>query len=1083
MNTIKTILFVENDPVALEMYKNRLQREGFHVESAMDGLEALKLLSQHSPDLVVLDVVLPRLSGSDVLNYIRANPRIQHLPVAVFSNAPMTEPDEQISLAGPTRRLLKTDCTFPMLLQTIHDMLAAASVSASTVASSPDMPQPQNPGALFGPPRASSAPDGQTEFLTRALAEIPKIREHCFAYIKSPASPAGLQHLPDLHRRIHYLSDHAGNVGFTRLAMLANAFDTLLSEIIAKPSWVTPSVLQTIAQAVDCLGYLLKTNTSELAQPMPQAKVLAVDDDAVCNHVIVNTLKRAGFDARSVDHPLTALQLLESQPFDLILLDISMPGMSGFELCEKLRALPHGKAIPVIFITGHNNFDNRKQSVLSGGHDFIIKPVSPSELALKATIHLLKGRAQRSPLPAAAESPAASNPTRLSAQGEAVKAPAAATAVSIALGNFAEDSSLPRELPTDAAVNELAQVELQAAASIASTPAQGGQPNLVFPANQFLPSTESSNSNIENATPPAPITPASTAAIPDEQAATFQPVGANLAAEQGGGDLRINLPTEVFSAAGTPATNGLTQAAPGSADAELAAEFGPAVFPEELFQPLPATPLQPSTDLPGDADAANDSPTPQTESDNSAPVSERPWDPRPPVKEPIPAESAGSQLKETEARCNDLEQQLASARRELVEWQAKIADERQVAAHWQAELKDFKDRVDRLTADLDKAKSAQDQHAADRARFESELREQLNAAKAAADQSGARLKDKEAHSSQLQEQLTGAQRERDESRAQFTAAQQAAEKAELEIKGLRERVGQLTAELDQVRAAQAQQSAERTSREAELREQLETAQTASGQSQGLLKDKEARCAQLEEQLAAAQRERNEVQAQFTAVQQAATNRELEIKGLKDRVGQLTADLEQARAAQAQQSAERTSREAELREQLETAKIASGQSQGLLKDKEARCAQLEEQLAGIRRERDEFEGKWTAEQQAAATAQQETRDLRDQIARLTTDLTQAKSIEEQQAADRTRLESEIRSLTEAEEALRVELAAARERRAFQDGEIRDKQKKLLDVLRENILLLEGSLQIEGPATGAFPPQGPSSESGPAGATQS
>ncbi len=403
MSTIKTILFVENDPVALQMYNNRLEREGFHLETAQDGLEALKILSQLTPDLVVLDMILPKLGGGDVLKFMRADTRLKSLPVIIFSNAPLTELPQGLEQAGPTRHLLKSDCTFPMLLQSIGDFLAAASTDGSSVAPVDDCSsaQPQAGTSQVEATSPSSAPvtAGCAEFLREALAEVPRIREHCFAYIKAPASPASLQHLPNLYQHVHFLSANAAKSGCARVAMLTAAFDTLLSEIMVKPSWVTPSVLQTIAQAVDCLGFLLKSNEVDLSQPMPQARVLAVDDDAVCNHVMVTTLKRAKFDAKSVDDPLVALQLLQTNHYDLVLLDINMPDLTGFELCEKLRRFPHCKTTPVIFITGHNNFDNRKQSVLSGGHDFITKPISPSELALKATIHLLKARVQRAPAP------------------------------------------------------------------------------------------------------------------------------------------------------------------------------------------------------------------------------------------------------------------------------------------------------------------------------------------------------------------------------------------------------------------------------------------------------------------------------------------------------------------------------------------------------------------------------------------------------------------------------------------------------------------------------------------------------------
>jgi CheY-like chemotaxis protein len=396
---VKTILFVENDPVALQMYRNRLEREGFHLQTAQDGLEALKALSKLTPDLVVLDMMLPRLSGSDVIKFVRAEPRLKSLPIVVFSNAPMSQLPREISAKGLTRHLIKTDSTFPMLLQTIQDLLAVASTGGPVEVPLQDTPvvQTQTGSRQAGtiPVISQEAPSTCAEFMNDALAEIPKIREHCLAYIKAPSSPASLQHLPNLYQRVRSMSANSANVGCARIALLTAAFDALLSEIMAKPSRVTPSILQTIAQAVDCLGLLLTSSEGDLAEPMPQVKVLAVDDDVVCNHVMVTTLKRAKFDAKCVEDPVSALQLMQSNHYDLIFLDVNMPNMTGFELCEKLRRIPHCKSTPVIFITAHNNFDNRKQSVLSGGHDFITKPVSPSELVLKATLHLLRNRSQR----------------------------------------------------------------------------------------------------------------------------------------------------------------------------------------------------------------------------------------------------------------------------------------------------------------------------------------------------------------------------------------------------------------------------------------------------------------------------------------------------------------------------------------------------------------------------------------------------------------------------------------------------------------------------------------------------------------
>src|SRR6185295_2348946 len=128
MKAVKTILFVENDPVSLTMYQNRLQREGFYLDTAQDGLTALRILSQSTPDLVVLDLMLPRFNGGEVFKIMRTDKRLVNVPVIIFSNAAMTEWPQDLSV-GTTRCLPKSESTFPMLLQAIQELLAAAPVS------------------------------------------------------------------------------------------------------------------------------------------------------------------------------------------------------------------------------------------------------------------------------------------------------------------------------------------------------------------------------------------------------------------------------------------------------------------------------------------------------------------------------------------------------------------------------------------------------------------------------------------------------------------------------------------------------------------------------------------------------------------------------------------------------------------------------------------------------------------------------------------------------------------------------------------------------------------------------------------
>src|SRR6185437_9416680 len=373
-------------------------------ETAEDGIAALKVLSEITPDLVVLDLMLPKFSGRDVFDYMRADPQFRNIPVIIFSNAPKSDWPKDVE-SSPTRALPKSEANFAALMELIKEMTAAAANGSVAI------PAP------VAPPQAPAAPDAEPglkmpgnsngngaepvadqfdftrtadQFLEYAIAEMPAVREHCLAFIKAPSTDAGRENLSGLRKRLSVLHAGAQKTGCSRLSLLASAWEALLSEIERKPSVISPSILQTLAQAADCLRILLTNTTVNCMDPLPKARVLSVDDDEICNDVAVTALQSADLAADSTIDATVALSMLEQNDYDLVLLDINMPGLTGFELCEKLRALPHHAKTPVIFVTAFNNFENRKQSVLSGGGDLIAKPVAGLELALKVTIHLLK---------------------------------------------------------------------------------------------------------------------------------------------------------------------------------------------------------------------------------------------------------------------------------------------------------------------------------------------------------------------------------------------------------------------------------------------------------------------------------------------------------------------------------------------------------------------------------------------------------------------------------------------------------------------------------------------------------------------
>jgi CheY-like chemotaxis protein len=120
---VKTILLVEDNEVVSKVYREKLERDGFLVEVAGDGLTALKMLSQFKPALVVLDLEIPKLTGVDVLKFIRAEKALQATPVIVLSEGFMSALAKAAAAIGVECALLKSGCTPAGLVEAVRHLL------------------------------------------------------------------------------------------------------------------------------------------------------------------------------------------------------------------------------------------------------------------------------------------------------------------------------------------------------------------------------------------------------------------------------------------------------------------------------------------------------------------------------------------------------------------------------------------------------------------------------------------------------------------------------------------------------------------------------------------------------------------------------------------------------------------------------------------------------------------------------------------------------------------------------------------------------------------------------------------------
>ena len=130
---MKNIVVVEDQPVLASIYRAKFLAEGFHVDVAADGEQALELINRTKPDLILLDLMLPKIKGIQVLKTVRANPLFENLPVVVFSNSAQPGAVEEAWAAGASLVLSKSKTSPKQLVEAVLSAISGADDKVSHV--------------------------------------------------------------------------------------------------------------------------------------------------------------------------------------------------------------------------------------------------------------------------------------------------------------------------------------------------------------------------------------------------------------------------------------------------------------------------------------------------------------------------------------------------------------------------------------------------------------------------------------------------------------------------------------------------------------------------------------------------------------------------------------------------------------------------------------------------------------------------------------------------------------------------------------------------------------------------------------
>ncbi len=393
------VLVIDDDPLVRDLLRRHLRRHGYHVLTAEGGDEGLRLARENHPDAITLDVVMPKMDGWAVLTALKDDPELAEIPVIMLTIVEnrnlgfslgaadyLAKPINKEKLIGilerhcptesratvmvveddePTRRkmrliLEKEGCR---VIEAEHgvvglDYLADAIPDLIVL----DLMMPEMDGF---------------EFLSR-LGENE-------AWRRIPVVVMTAKKLtPSDRKRLEKGADLLLQKGEDDLQSLLPA----LKELIATAAAPAPLTEESLAARTppkakppararqDSQVPIIHGSAAVAGRALKTGHILVVDDLETDRDLLARQLVNDGHTVSCADGGLQALAMADREPIDVILLDLMMPDLNGFEVLARLKADGRTESIPVIMISAYDEQEKAIQCLEIGAEDYLAKPVN-----------------------------------------------------------------------------------------------------------------------------------------------------------------------------------------------------------------------------------------------------------------------------------------------------------------------------------------------------------------------------------------------------------------------------------------------------------------------------------------------------------------------------------------------------------------------------------------------------------------------------------------------------------------------------------------------------------------------------------
>ncbi len=376
-------LVVDDEMISRHAMSLALKKAFGEPDLAVNAEEALVRTGGQAYDVIFLDVQMPGMDGFELCTKIREGENNRKTPIIFVTVQSDYEARSKSTLSGGNDLLGK-----PFLIFEI-------TVKALTLALQGRL---ERQLAVQEDRRVSKA--GKVTVETAKETESPTVhieplRDFCRAIRESTNEASRQSLLADALLRVTSLM--AKNNSMTRhpTTQICSALEGLLKKMLQNTKNSTPSAVATVSAAVDLLYDLCESVPLDGPPVNSPVNILVVDDDLVTRRVMVGALQTYFTKPESVENGEEALVRATDKPYDIIFMDIMMPGMDGFETCKKIRETVFNRATPVVFVTSSDDFETRSRMRPDAGDELMGKPFLIPEIIVKALTISLRNRIRK----------------------------------------------------------------------------------------------------------------------------------------------------------------------------------------------------------------------------------------------------------------------------------------------------------------------------------------------------------------------------------------------------------------------------------------------------------------------------------------------------------------------------------------------------------------------------------------------------------------------------------------------------------------------------------------------------------------